>query len=231
VNLFRVCNYSWYYDSLSRTKIIFSSWFFFFLSREWVVPPRCIYSVYSLWLPKTEQKETELFLKLAKDDTLFKLIFYIKLAGWLALWWWMQVVIVTSEEERDFFVKEIGEEVLPEEYGGRAMLVAPQDVTVPPLEGWSSSCIGVAATAEAAYTAAIYGWIVTIGWLANFNLKHAGQCWAVTCCDACKLQLNWFKHEIKLKQPSIMVVISLVYIAFSIALTTIDSVSQLFSKI
>jgi hypothetical protein len=47
----------------------------------------------------------------------------------------MQVVIVTSEEERDFFVKEIGEEVLPEEYGGRAMLLAPEDVTVPPLEG------------------------------------------------------------------------------------------------
>lgn len=46
-----------------------------------------------------------------------------------------KVVIVTSEDERDFFVKEIGEEVLPEEYGGRAMLVAPQDVTVPPLEG------------------------------------------------------------------------------------------------
>lgn len=47
----------------------------------------------------------------------------------------MQVVIVTNEEERNFFVKEIGEEVLPEEYGGRAMLVDPQDVTVPPVEG------------------------------------------------------------------------------------------------
>ncbi|KAJ6910831.1 sec14 cytosolic factor isoform X1 [Populus alba x Populus x berolinensis] len=46
-----------------------------------------------------------------------------------------KVMIVTSEEERDFFVEEIGEEVLPEEYGGRAMLVAPEDVTVPPVEG------------------------------------------------------------------------------------------------
>ncbi|KAB5544878.1 hypothetical protein DKX38_012990 [Salix brachista] len=46
-----------------------------------------------------------------------------------------KVVIVTNEEERNFFLKEIGEEVLPEEYGGRATLVDPQDVTVPPVEG------------------------------------------------------------------------------------------------
>lgn len=41
----------------------------------------------------------------------------------------------TNDEERKCFVKEIGEEVLPEELGGRATLVALQDVTVPPLEG------------------------------------------------------------------------------------------------
>ncbi|KAL9352665.1 hypothetical protein Peur_055345 [Populus x canadensis] len=46
-----------------------------------------------------------------------------------------KIVIVTNDEERKCFVKEIGEEVLPEELGGRATLVALQDVTVPPLEG------------------------------------------------------------------------------------------------
>lgn len=40
----------------------------------------------------------------------------------------MQVVIVNSEEERRAFIEEIGEEVLPEEYGGRAKLTALQDV-------------------------------------------------------------------------------------------------------
>ncbi|KAG6757615.1 hypothetical protein POTOM_037935 [Populus tomentosa] len=47
----------------------------------------------------------------------------------------LQIVIVNNDEERKCFVKEIGEEVLPEELGGRATLVALQDVTVPPLEG------------------------------------------------------------------------------------------------
>ncbi|KAL9389694.1 hypothetical protein Peur_018299 [Populus x canadensis] len=46
-----------------------------------------------------------------------------------------KIVIATNDEERKCFVKEIGEEVLPEELGGRATLVALQDVTVPPLEG------------------------------------------------------------------------------------------------
>ncbi|KAJ0037869.1 hypothetical protein Pint_22424 [Pistacia integerrima] len=45
-----------------------------------------------------------------------------------------KVVIVTNEEEQKDFVKEIGEEVLPEEYGGQAKFVALQDVTVPPLD-------------------------------------------------------------------------------------------------
>ncbi|KAG6759493.1 hypothetical protein POTOM_035974 [Populus tomentosa] len=47
----------------------------------------------------------------------------------------LQIVIVNNDEERKCFVKEIGEKVLPEELGGRATLVALQDVTVPPLEG------------------------------------------------------------------------------------------------
>ncbi|KAJ4973318.1 hypothetical protein NE237_006492 [Protea cynaroides] len=39
-----------------------------------------------------------------------------------------KVVIVTSEEDHENFLKEIGEDVLPEEYGGQAKLVALQDV-------------------------------------------------------------------------------------------------------
>lgn len=46
----------------------------------------------------------------------------------------MQIVIVSNEEERREFIREIGEEVLPEEYGGRAKLVALQDVVHSPLE-------------------------------------------------------------------------------------------------
>lgn len=41
-----------------------------------------------------------------------------------------QVVIVTSEEEREGFVREVGEEVLPEEFGGRAKLTLVQDVEI-----------------------------------------------------------------------------------------------------
>ncbi|KAF8389946.1 hypothetical protein HHK36_024466 [Tetracentron sinense] len=39
-----------------------------------------------------------------------------------------KVVIVTNDDERKDLIKEIGEETLPEEYGGRAKLVALQDV-------------------------------------------------------------------------------------------------------
>ncbi|CAN1151506.1 hypothetical protein LINPERPRIM_LOCUS28419 [Linum perenne] len=46
----------------------------------------------------------------------------------------LQVMIVTNEEERSEFVSEVGEETLPEEYGGRGKLVAVQDVVLPPLE-------------------------------------------------------------------------------------------------
>ncbi|XP_051149458.1 sec14 cytosolic factor-like [Andrographis paniculata] len=45
-----------------------------------------------------------------------------------------KIVIVRNEEERQEFVEEIGEEVLPEEYGGRAKLVLLQDYVLPPLD-------------------------------------------------------------------------------------------------
>ncbi|KAM3324711.1 SEC14 cytosolic factor [Capsicum chacoense] len=41
-----------------------------------------------------------------------------------------KIRIVTSEEQREQFIKDVGEEVLPEEYGGRAKLVLLQDVAV-----------------------------------------------------------------------------------------------------
>ncbi|KAF5750101.1 hypothetical protein HS088_TW03G00433 [Tripterygium wilfordii] len=43
-----------------------------------------------------------------------------------------KIVIVTNEEERRDFMKEIGEETLPEEYGGQAKFIAVQDVILPP---------------------------------------------------------------------------------------------------
>uniref|UniRef100_A0A2C9U665 CRAL-TRIO domain-containing protein n=1 Tax=Manihot esculenta TaxID=3983 RepID=A0A2C9U665_MANES len=45
-----------------------------------------------------------------------------------------KIVIVSNEEERKKFIKEIGEESLPEEYGGQAKLVALQDFILPELE-------------------------------------------------------------------------------------------------
>ncbi|KAM7263783.1 hypothetical protein ACFE04_001466 [Oxalis oulophora] len=44
------------------------------------------------------------------------------------------ILIVTKDEERKDFVAEVGEESLPELYGGRAKLTPLQDVTLPPLE-------------------------------------------------------------------------------------------------
>lgn len=41
---------------------------------------------------------------------------------------------MTSEEETKNFISEIGEETLPEEYGGRAKLVPLQDVILAPVE-------------------------------------------------------------------------------------------------
>lgn len=45
-----------------------------------------------------------------------------------------KIVIVSNEDETREFVREVGEEVLPEMYGGRAKLEAIQDVELPPLE-------------------------------------------------------------------------------------------------
>lgn len=46
-----------------------------------------------------------------------------------------KIVIVTNDDERQDFIKEVGEDVLPEEYGGRAKVVALQDAVLAPLEG------------------------------------------------------------------------------------------------
>ncbi|TKY69223.1 Phosphatidylinositol transfer protein CSR1 [Spatholobus suberectus] len=45
-----------------------------------------------------------------------------------------KIVIVTNEDETREFIREVGEDVLPEEYGGRAKLVAIQDVELTPVE-------------------------------------------------------------------------------------------------
>ncbi|TQD70930.1 hypothetical protein C1H46_043539 [Malus baccata] len=45
-----------------------------------------------------------------------------------------KIVIVSNEEGTKNFRKEIGEETLPEEYGGRAKLVLLQDVVLAPVE-------------------------------------------------------------------------------------------------
>ncbi|CAL5400049.1 unnamed protein product [Camellia sinensis] len=45
-----------------------------------------------------------------------------------------KIVIVSNEDEKREFIRDIGEEALPEEYGGRAKLVAIQDVILTPME-------------------------------------------------------------------------------------------------
>ncbi|PON81816.1 CRAL-TRIO lipid binding domain containing protein [Trema orientale] len=45
-----------------------------------------------------------------------------------------KIVIVTNDDERSDFIKEVGEETLPEEYGGRAKLRLLQEVELAPLE-------------------------------------------------------------------------------------------------
>ncbi|XP_051144945.1 CRAL-TRIO domain-containing protein YKL091C-like [Andrographis paniculata] len=50
-----------------------------------------------------------------------------------------KVMIVTNEEERKEFVRSVGEEFLPEEYGGRAKLTLMQDVVLTPPPPPSSS--------------------------------------------------------------------------------------------
>ncbi|KAG4208220.1 hypothetical protein ERO13_A03G115776v2 [Gossypium hirsutum] len=46
-----------------------------------------------------------------------------------------KIVIVTNDDEKKIFIEDIGEEALPVEYGGKAILRAIQDVQVPTLEG------------------------------------------------------------------------------------------------
>ncbi|KAE9615761.1 hypothetical protein Lal_00017171 [Lupinus albus] len=50
-----------------------------------------------------------------------------------------KIVIVSNEDERKKFIREVGEEVLPEEYGGRAKLVAIQDVQLTPMENGTTN--------------------------------------------------------------------------------------------
>ncbi|KAD7116755.1 hypothetical protein E3N88_04023 [Mikania micrantha] len=45
-----------------------------------------------------------------------------------------KIVIISNEDEKNQFIRDIGKDVLPEEYGGQAKLVALQDVVLPPLE-------------------------------------------------------------------------------------------------
>ncbi|XP_076937674.1 sec14 cytosolic factor-like [Bidens hawaiensis] len=45
-----------------------------------------------------------------------------------------KIVIISNEDEKKQFVKEVGEDVLPEEFGGHANLVLLQDVVLQPLE-------------------------------------------------------------------------------------------------
>ncbi|MFS8021384.1 hypothetical protein Hanom_Chr16g01426771 [Helianthus anomalus] len=47
----------------------------------------------------------------------------------------MQIVIISNEDEKKQLTREVGEDVLPEEFGGHAKLVLLQDVVLPPLEG------------------------------------------------------------------------------------------------
>ncbi|CAK8570440.1 unnamed protein product [Lathyrus sativus] len=50
-----------------------------------------------------------------------------------------KIVIISNEDERKEFINEVGEEILPEEYGGRAKLVAIQDFEVTPLENGTTN--------------------------------------------------------------------------------------------
>ncbi|XP_049404048.1 uncharacterized protein LOC125867548 isoform X3 [Solanum stenotomum] len=52
------------------------------------------------------------------------------LRGLITGFQFLQVRIVTSEEQKQEFIREVGEDVLPEEYGGRAKLVLLQNVVV-----------------------------------------------------------------------------------------------------
>ncbi|CAN1297346.1 Sec14 cytosolic factor [Linum perenne] len=57
----------------------------------------------------------------------------VDIRGLITGFQFLQIMIVKNEKEMREFVREVGEETLPEEYGGRTKLVAIQDVTLPPL--------------------------------------------------------------------------------------------------
>ncbi|PIA33503.1 hypothetical protein AQUCO_04100143v1 [Aquilegia coerulea] len=68
-------------------------------------------------------------------------LYFLSLPGFFVTIWKMisraldktlldKIVIVKNEDEHMNFIREIGEETLPEEYGGRAKLVAIQDVII-----------------------------------------------------------------------------------------------------
>lgn len=72
-------------------------------------------------------------------------LFFLNMPGFFVSVWRMisrflekatleKIVIVSNEDEREQLFKEIGAEVLPEEYGGQAKLVPIQDVVLPPLD-------------------------------------------------------------------------------------------------
>lgn len=65
-----------------------------------------------------------------------KVISFLDSGSCLFVGCWIQIVIVTNDDERRSFIEEVGEEAMPEEYGGRAKLVPLQDVVLDHLEGW-----------------------------------------------------------------------------------------------
>ncbi|KAI4357527.1 hypothetical protein L6164_001470 [Bauhinia variegata] len=50
-----------------------------------------------------------------------------------------KIVMVSNDDERREFIKEVGEDVLPEEYGGQSKLVPIQDVVLTPCESGTTN--------------------------------------------------------------------------------------------
>lgn len=74
------------------------------------------------WIKSTHLKSLEW------TDKLWNLLHFLAV-----LFNGIQIVIVSDENERMYCIREIGEEVLPQEYGGRSKLVLLQDVAITPL--------------------------------------------------------------------------------------------------
>ncbi|XP_031740901.1 uncharacterized protein LOC101222950 isoform X2 [Cucumis sativus] len=55
--------------------------------------------------------------------------------GLITAFQFLQILIVSSEEEKRIMIEEVGEEVLPIEYGGKAKFIVLQDVVLPHLHG------------------------------------------------------------------------------------------------